>query len=151
MAWERVTPQERAAREKELITLLRQWRGLEDLTIKSCAAILKKTHNPIVETLTTAIKNDSEKHKAILQLIIDGMTKKGFVLTPEDLAEVASFLDKHIDLEQKAIEMAEKAIELSRDAIVKQMLKTILDDEKKHEKMAVQMSELKFRITGKIT
>ncbi|MCC6347089.1 MAG: hypothetical protein IT388_07890, partial [Nitrospirales bacterium] len=61
------------------------------------------------------------------------------------------FIDKHIDLEQKAIEMAEKAIELSRDAIVKQMLKTILDDEKKHEKMAVQMSELKFRITGKIT
>ncbi|MBZ0157139.1 MAG: hypothetical protein K8I29_13115 [Alphaproteobacteria bacterium] len=151
MALEKVTPQERAARDKELLTLLRKWRGLEDLTIKSCTTILNKTKNPIVATLTTAIKNDSEKHKAILQLIIDGMTKKGFVLTPEDLADVASLVDKHIDLEQRSIETAEKAVELSRDTIVKQMLKTILDDEKRHEKMAVQMNELKFRITGKIT
>ncbi|TAN39338.1 MAG: hypothetical protein EPN25_11790 [Nitrospirae bacterium] len=138
-------------RDKNLLTLLKQWKGLEDITIKSCSSILKKSTNPIIQTLTNAIRNDSEKHKAIIQLVIDSMTKKAIVLTSEDLADVASLLDKHIGIEQKAIDMAEEAIELSRDAIVVQMLKLILEDEKKHKKMAKQMNELKFRITAKIT
>ncbi|MHB8881197.1 MAG: hypothetical protein ACYC69_06760 [Thermodesulfovibrionales bacterium] len=138
-------------RDKNLLTLLRQWKGLEDITIKSCSSIMKKSANPIIQTLTNAIRNDSEKHKAIIQLVIDSMTKKAIVLTSEDLADVAALLDKHIGIEQKAIDMAEEAIELSRDAIVVQMLKLILEDEKKHKKMAKQMNELKFRITAKIT
>jgi hypothetical protein len=151
MAIEKMTPKERAAQDRQMLSLLRKWKDLEDKTIKSCEAILKKTKNPIIATLGGAIKNDSEKHKAIIQLVIDGMTKTGFVLSPDDLADVSSLLGKHIALEQKSIEMAGKAIELSRDAITKQMLKLILEDEKKHKKMAVQMNELKFAITAKIT
>jgi len=140
-----------SARDRDLLALLRQWKGLEDTTIRSCSAILKKSANPIVQTLTNAIRNDSEKHKAIIQLVIDSMTKKAIVLTSEDLADVASLLDKHIAIEQKAIDMAEGAIEICRDAIVVQMLKLILEDEKKHKKMAKQMNELKFSITARIT
>lgn len=151
MATERMTPKERAAQDKAMLSLLKKWKGLEDQTIKSCDNILKKTKNPIIATLSGAIRNDSEKHKAILQLVIDGMTKTGFVLSPDDLADVASLLGKHIDLEQKSIDLAGEAIGLSRDTITTQMLKLILEDEKKHKKMAVQMNDLKFAITGKIT
>ncbi len=138
-------------RDREMLTLLRKWKGLEETTIRSCAAIIKKSSNPIIQTLTSAIKNDSEKHKAILQLILDSMTKKAIVLTSEDLAVVASLLDKHIEIEQKAIDMANDAVDMSRDAIVTQLLKLILEDEKKHKKMASQMNDLKFRITARVT
>jgi hypothetical protein len=148
---DRMTTIERSRQDKALLALLRKWQGLEDQTIKSCETIMKKTRNPIITTLSGAIKNDSEKHKAILQLVVDGMTKKGFILSPEDLADVASLLGKHISLEQKSIDMAGEAIGLSRDTITTQMLKLILEDEKKHKKMAAQMNDLKFAITGKIT
>ena len=151
MALQRITPEKRAALDKELLKLLRKWVGIEDSTIKSCTAILNKAKNPIMGTLTAAIRNDSEKHKAILQLVIDGMTKNGFVLSPDDLAGVASLLNKHIALEQKSIETATAALELSHDPIITQMLKLILEDEKKHKKMASQMNDLKFMITAKIT
>ncbi len=138
-------------RDKALLDLIRKWKVIEDTTIKSCAAILKKSSNPIVQTLTNAIRNDSEKHKAILQLIMDSQTKKAIALTSEDLADVAALLDKHVVIEQQAIDMANEAIEMSKDAIVTQLLKLILDDEKKHKKLAVQMNELKFRITARVT
>ncbi len=137
-------------RDRELLTLLRKWKNVETMTIKSCDSILKKAKNPILTTLTTAIRNDSEKHAGILQLIIDSMTKTAYRLSPDDLAGVASLLNKHIDIEQEAIDMATKAIEMTRDKISKQLLKIILEDEKKHKMLATGMSELKYRITAGI-
>jgi len=46
--------------------------------------------------------------------------------------------------------MANKAIEMTHDSITKQLLKLILEDEKKHKMMATRMSELKYRITAGI-
>ena len=151
MVLQRVSTGKRAQLDRELLTLLRKWVSIEDQTIKSCAAILHKAKNPIIGTLTAAIRNDSEKHKAILQMVIDGMTKNGFVLSPDDLAGVASLLDKHITIEQKSIETATKALELSHNPIITQMLKLILEDEKKHKKMASQMNDLKFAVAAKVT
>ncbi|MBF0558014.1 MAG: hypothetical protein HQL08_04460 [Nitrospirae bacterium] len=146
-----MTAKERAKQDRALLSLLKKWQVIEGKTIESCETILKKSRNPIIKTLSRAIKNDSEKHKSILQLVIDGMTKTGYVLSPDDLADVASLLGKHIALEQKSIDVANQAIGISRDTITTQMLKLILEDEKKHKKMAQQMNDLKFAITGKIT
>ena len=151
MALQRISAEKRAMLDRELIKLLRKWVNIEEQTIRSCSAILNKAKNPIIGTLTAAIRNDSEKHKTILQMVIDGMTQKGFVLSPDDLAGVASLLNKHITIEQKSIETATKALELSRDPIITQMLKLILEDEKKHKKMASQMNELKFMVAAKVT
>jgi len=138
------------ARDRELLALLRKWKGVEASTIKSCNAILKKAKNPIMTTLTMAIRNDSEKHAAILQLIIDSMTKMAYELSPDDLAGISSLLGKHIELEQESIDTANKAIEMTRDSVTRQLLKFILDDEKKHKIMATRMSELRYRITAAI-
>ncbi|MGO9015473.1 MAG: hypothetical protein ACLQF0_10875 [Dissulfurispiraceae bacterium] len=151
MTLQRVSAENRAAMDRELLKSLRKWVSIEDQTIKSCTAILNKAKNPIIGTLTAAIRNDSEKHKSILQMVIDGMTQKGFVLSPDDLAGVASLLNKHITIEQKSIETATQALELSRDPIITQMLKLILEDEKKHKKMASQMNDLKFMVAAKVT
>jgi len=137
--------------DNKMLTLLKRWKELEAATIKSCGSITKNTKNPLVKTLITAIANDSVKHKSILQLIIDSMTKKPFVLTPDDVSQISALLDKHIDLENDAIKVAYEAIEVSRDPLTKQLLRLILEDEKKHAKLAEQINELKFRTLAKIS
>jgi rubrerythrin len=138
-------------RDKQMLELLKGWKALEEHTIKICSKISKKTKNPIIKTLIIAIKNDSAKHRSILQLINDSMTKKAFILAPDDLVGISTLLDKHIDIEHKSITTATKAIDISRDAVVKQLLRLILEDEKKHVKLIEQMNELRFRVTARVT
>lgn len=137
--------------DNKMLTLLKRWKELEAATIKSCGTITKKTKNPLVKTLITSIANDSAKHKSILQLIIDSMTKKAFVLTPDEVSLIAALLDKHIDLENEAIDIADQAVKLSKDPVTKQLLLLILEDEKKHAKLTEQINELKFSTLAKIT
>jgi hypothetical protein len=140
-----------AAREKEMLDLLKSWKELEDITIKSCDSILNKSKNQIIKTITTSIKNDSAKHKAIIQIIQNSITKEGYVISPDDLMGVSTLLNKHMEYEQKSITIAKKALAISRDAITKQLLNIILEDEKKHKLFARQMNELKFRVSAKVT
>lgn len=102
-------------RDKKMLDLLKEWKSLEEETIDICARISKKSKNPIIKTLITAIKNDSKKHRSIIKLISNSMTKKAFVLTPDDLVGVSGLLNKHIAIEQKSIDTANEAIEMSRD------------------------------------
>ena len=139
------------ARDEKMLALLKEWAKLEDYTIRSCSNIGRKTKNPIIKTFVTAIKNDSAKHKAIIKLITDSMTKKALVLTPDDLKGVSDLLDKHITYKKTSITTAHKAIAMSRDSMVQQLLRLILEDEKKHAKLAKQINELKFKVTARVT
>jgi rubrerythrin len=146
-----MTRLKKALIDNKMLALLKRWKELEAATIKSCGAITKKTKNPLVKTLIMAIANDSAKHKSILQLIIDGMTKKAFVLTPDDVSHISALLDKHVDLENEAIAIAGQAIKISKDPVTKQLLRLILEDEKKHANLTEQINELKFRTLARIT
>jgi rubrerythrin len=140
-----------AERDKEMLDLLKGWGKLEEKTIDNCERIYKKSKNPIIRTLITAIKNDSKKHKSIIKLINSSMTNKALLLTPDDLVGISTVLDKHITIEEQSITTAHRAIEMSRDAIVKQLLRLILEDEKKHAKLVEQLNELRFRVTARVT
>ncbi len=137
--------------DQKLVEILRSWKTTETYTIKGCEKITDKTSNPIVKTIINAIRSDSEKHRAILQLILDSMTKRAISLTPDEIAELSSSINRHISLEEKTIEYAENAIGRSTDPVVKQLLKYILEDEKKHKMMLEQINELKIRALSKIT
>ena len=137
--------------DQKLVEILRSWKTTETYTIKGCEKITAKTDNPIITTIINAIRSDSEKHRAILQLILDSMTKKAISLTPDEIAELSSSINRHISLEEKTIEYAENAIGRSTDPVVKQLLKYILEDEKKHKMMLEQINELKIRALSKIT
>jgi len=137
--------------DNKMLTLLKRWKELEAATIKSCGAITKKSKNPLVKTLITSIAGDSAKHKSILQLIIDSMTKKAFVLTPDEVSLIAALLDKHIDLENEAIAIAEQAVKISKDPVTRQLLRLILEDEKKHATLTEEINGLKFSTLAKIT
>jgi len=137
--------------DTKMLTLLKRWKELETATIKSCGAITKKSKNPLVKTLIASIAGDSAKHKSILQLIIDSMTKKAFVLTPDEVSLIAALLDKHIDLENEAIAIAEQAVKISKDPVTRHLLRLIREDDKKHATLTEEINGLKFSTLAKIT
>ncbi len=124
---------------------IEKWIEIEELTIGSCDAILKKSKSPVVNALMKAVKMDSQKHKELLgfvQQCLDGT----ITLTPEELATASDLIETHVKYERDAIVMAEKSLEDSRHFVINQVLKYILEDERKHFSMVTDINSYKSHI-----
>lgn len=132
-----------AEKSKEFLNVIEQWRNLEDRTITSANGLLSKTANPLIKTTMEMIKNDSQKHKAILQMIIDNLTKESLRLTPEDLGPLSDMLSRHMQTEAESIELANKALKMSGLFVTRYFLSYILADEQKHHSLLRSLDEVK--------
>jgi twitching motility protein PilT len=95
--------------------------------------------------LMKAVKMDSQKHKELLEFVqecLDGT----ITLTPEELATASDLIEAHVKFERDAIVMAEKSLEDSRHFVINQVLKYILEDERKHFSMVTDMNSYKSHI-----
>jgi len=122
-----------------------KWIELEDLTVGSCDAIMKKSKSAVVKAMMNAIKMDSQKHKELLK-VVQQCLKGTVTFTPDELATVASLLEGHAKVEKSAIDMAEKTLADSNHFVISQIIKYILDDERKHFSMATDMNAFKSHI-----
>ena len=127
----------------EFLQTMKEWQNLEDKTIASANSLLSNTNNPLIKTTMEMIKNDSEKHKTILQMIIDNLTKESLRLTPEEIAPLSDMLSRHIQTEAQSIEIAKKALEMGRLFVTRYFLSYILADEQKHHAMLSRLDEVK--------
>lgn len=137
--------EELVARRANFEKNINKWIEIEDLTVGSCEAIVKKTNSVVVKAMMTAIKSDSQKHKELLKVVlqcIDGTV----TLTPDDLATISSLLEGHSKVEKDAIDLAEKTLGDSRNFVISHIIKYILDDERKHFSMATDMNAFKSHI-----
>jgi uncharacterized protein (DUF305 family) len=124
---------------------IEKWIEIEDLTVGSCEAIIKKSKSPVVNALMKAVKMDSQKHKELLQFVqqcLDGT----ITLTPEDLATASDLIEEHVKFERGAIDMAERSLADSKHFVINQVLKYILEDERKHFAMVTDMNSYKSHI-----
>ena len=124
---------------------INKWIEIEDLTVGSCDAVIKKSNSVVVKAMMKAIKMDSQKHKELLNVVLqclDGTV----TLTPEELGTIASLLDGHTKIEKDAIDMAENAIADSKHFVITHILKYILDDERKHFAIATDLNSFKSHI-----
>lgn len=124
---------------------INKWLELEDLTIGSCDAIMKKSKSQVVTAMMKAIKMDSQKHKELLKVVLECINGT-ITFTPDELTTVASLLETHAKVEKDAIDMAEKALSDSKHFVISQILKYILDDERKHFSMSTDMNQMKNHI-----
>jgi len=124
---------------------INRWIELEDLTIGSCDAILKKSKSPIVNAMMKAIKMDSQKHKELLNVVLECVNGT-VTFTPEELTTVSSLLETHAKVEKDAIDMAEKTLTDSRHFVISHIIKYILDDERKHFSMSTDLNQFKSHI-----
>ncbi|MBI5191559.1 MAG: ferritin-like domain-containing protein [Nitrospirae bacterium] len=131
----------RAAFEKNI----NKWIELEDLTVGSCDAIMKKSSSPVVKAMMKAIKMDSQKHKELLGVVLECLNGT-ITMTPEELGTISSLLEGHSKVEKDAIDMAEKTLADSRNFVISHIIKYILEDERKHFSMATDMNAFKAHI-----
>ncbi len=125
------------------LDLLTEWQVLEDKTIASAGELLGKTNNSIVRMTMELIKHDSERHKIILQMIRDTVTKEAMHLSPDELASLSDVLNRHMELESKCLAFADEAYAGSRLFSTRYLLSILIADEAKHHGLLNQLNELK--------
>lgn len=128
---------------KEFLGIIKEWQRLEDDTIRFSDELLKKTKNRLIRMTMEMIKSDSQKHKAMQQMLIDSVTKEPFILSPDDLNSLGSGLNKHITAEAKSLQLAEEALEHSELFVTRYVLSYLIADEHKHHNLLTRLEDLK--------
>lgn len=108
--------------------------------------MMKKTNNKLVKMTMEMIKHDSQKHKAMQQMLIDSITKEPFILSSDDLASLSDGLNKHLAAEAKSLELADAALKNSELFVTRYVLSYLLADEQKHHNLLGKLNELKRAI-----
>ncbi len=129
---------------EDFLKLIEEWQTLEDKTIASANELIGKAKNPLVEMVMEMIKQDSGKHKVMLKMIIDNLTREAAHLSPDELSALSSLLNKHLEVEAKSIALASDALKRSELAVTRHILSALLDDETTHHsRLHTLIEELK--------
>ncbi|MEW6109567.1 MAG: hypothetical protein AB1632_10435 [Nitrospirota bacterium] len=127
----------------KFLKVIREWQKLEDETIAHADSLMKKTKNRLIKMTMEMIKHDSQKHKAMQQMLIDSITKEPFILSPDDLASLSEGLNRHLAAEAKSLELADEALMNSELFVTRYILSYLLADEQKHHNLLGKLNELK--------
>ncbi len=130
-------------RTERMVKSLRKWQEIERNAIEHTAEIMEKTKNPLVRQIMEIIRNDSVQHHRVQQFIIDSLTTTPVSLTPEELADVWTEIEKHDELEKDVVRIAEELKEECRFFVQRSLLEYLLIDEKKHDTILTQLTEFK--------
>lgn len=128
---------------EELVKLLKKWQGLEVSGIAFLTELQGTTDNVVLREVLEIIKQDSGQHRRVQQLMIDGLTKQAFTLTPEEVASIWEKLEEHDKLEQETIHMAHDARRSAGHPIIRYFLSYLLADEEKHHRMLESLEDIK--------
>jgi hypothetical protein len=126
---------------EEFLRIIREWQALEEKTIASAGDLIMKGNNSLVTMTMEMIRHDSEKHKVMLQMILDNLTKEAVHLSPDELAPISAMLAKHMEVEAKSIALANDALKQSELPVTRYVLNALLDDETKHHSQLHVLNE----------
>ena len=132
-----------AESSEEFLDLIKKWQKLEDKTIDSADAMIRKTNNQFLGMIMESIKLDSEKHKLIQQLIIDSITKEAISISPDELNEMSDMLNNHMEAEAESLCLADAAFAKSELFFTRFLLSYLIADEAKHHGLINQLNDLK--------
>src|SRR5690348_7335238 len=132
-----------AENPEELTSVLKTWQGLETATIAHTTDVIAQTKNPLIQLIMEIIRRDSEMHHRVQQVLLDSLEKQAFTLTPDELGDIWSMVEKHAEMEKATIELAEKARSNCRLFVQRHLLTYLLDDEKKHDRLLSQLEDFK--------
>jgi len=137
-------------KKKEMLEKLAEnmenWQKVENASVVSTGKIIEKTSNPVIRLMMEIIQRDSQTHYRLQELIVDSLKKKAISLTPEDMADVWSLIEKHLEIENKTIQLAKDSLDALKDSkmVVQQyLLGYWLEDEEKHTHMLESLEKVK--------
>jgi rubrerythrin len=132
-----------AENSKEFLKVMKEWQKLEDDTIRFSEEMMKMSRNKLIRLTMEMIKNDSQKHKAMQQMLIDSIEKEPFILAPDELNALGDGLNKHLAAEAKSLELADEALLNAEMFVTRYVLSYLIADEQKHHNLLGKLNELK--------
>ena len=135
--------------QQQLVDQLKVWQKLENAAIAQTAKIMEETDHPLIRAVAEIIQRDSHMHYRVQQLIIDSFEEQSIPILIDQLDKVWATAEKHLQIERKTIEAAEKSIaslEKTRNVAQLYLLKYLLEDEKKHEKLLADLDLIKKKM-----
>lgn len=132
--------------QQEIVANMRKWQKVENASVASTGRIIEKTENPVVRMVMEIIQRDSQMHHRVQEFIADSLEHKTVSLDPDELGQVWTLIEKHIELEKQTIKFAEAAlIGLKGKKMVVQeyLLDYLLIDEEKHNKILENLETIK--------
>jgi hypothetical protein len=132
--------------QDQIVKNMHAWQKIENASVASTGRVIEKTDNPIIRLIMEIIQHDSQMHYRIQELIAASLETMTVSITPEELGDVWSLIEKHIDLEKKTIELALDSLEAlrGRKMVVQEYLLDYLRiDEEKHNKVLETLSTIK--------
>lgn len=133
-------------KQQEMVSTMRKWQKIEDSSIASTGQIMQKTNNPIIRLVMEIIQHDSRLHHLVQEWIADSLEFKTVTLNPDELNEVWTMIEHHIDIENKMLESAEQMLNAADNKFMlvqRYLLNYLVDDERKHNHMLSHLEMLK--------
>ncbi len=128
---------------RELIDLLERQLRLEKGSIKSLRAEQKEIDHPGIKAFFEICAADSAKHASLITIILQhlkagDLSRETFVSTWQQRNKGVEAIREHVNREKQMIELIKEQLLSVKDPIVKNLLKHILADEKRHHEILRQ-------------
>lgn len=115
---------------------------LEEKIVKIAKKSVNDTQNQLVKYLVQAIAIDSNKHALMLNAILARLESKTPFIDEAKRDELGKDIKAHIEMEAQAIKTYTELIPEIEDPGSKQVLEYILEDEKRHHNLLIQLYKL---------
>jgi rubrerythrin len=130
---------------KEVIDLLKEQKKLELGHVEVLSESIKDLSHPMAKVILEAIIQDSRKHAAIAQALID--VGAGEIPTKMDMdmgpaVNLHQNIKLHVRVEQDMIKMLGEIDNLVKDDRVKAFIHYLIDEEKRHHQLLNELSNL---------
>ncbi|MFC1972468.1 hypothetical protein ACFLVE_03580 [Chloroflexota bacterium] len=133
--------------QEKIVTTMKNWQKVEKDSIASTGQIIQKTDNPVIQVVMEIIQRDSQTHYQVQKMIADSLETKGVSLSPDELVQVWSLIEKHIAIEKKMFEGAEQMLDLLKGKgmpVQSYLLSYLVDDERKHNNLLSALDGIKL-------
>jgi hypothetical protein len=134
------------ANQEKLVEILKAWQQIETRGIAQGAKVIEGTRNPVIKLVMEIIQRDSAMHHRVQQFIIDSYEREAVSLTVDDLVDIWSAIEAHIEAERKTGELilaAQDALVGSKDVVQQLLLSYLGNDERKHDQLLEDLSLIK--------
>jgi hypothetical protein len=125
-----------------LLEFLKKQIGNENEIVNSLDKALVNIKNPAVKGVLKGISLDSVKHAELYSSAVTLLTETSTALTQDNLDEQKALVEKHIKLEAELIRKISEMLPSVENKKVAFLLRSILDDERKHHAMLKMVLEI---------
>jgi hypothetical protein len=133
--------------QDKLVDNMKRWQKIENAAVAQTGAIMDKSDNAVIKLIMEIIQRDSQMHHRVQQLIVDTLESTAVTLNPDDLAQVWTQIEGHIQTEKETIALAKDslaAIEGRKGLLIQGYLLNFLKvDEQKHDMLLESLEKIK--------